>query len=98
MMNARFAALQTLERCRRDGAWSGRVLDRLSGSGELDRNEAALAANLSIGVLQNSAFLDYYIDSFSFLTRSRRMPRSMKPCPCAMPAGLAELRGLSMPC
>lgn len=62
MMNARFAALQTLERCRRDGAWSGRVLDRLSGSGELDRNEAALAANLSIGVLQNSAFLDYYID------------------------------------
>ncbi len=64
MSSARETALTVLERCRRDGAWSGRVLDRMLQDGRLDAREAALAAQLSLGVLQNSRFLDYYIDLY----------------------------------
>ena len=64
MSTAREAALTVLERCRRDGAWSGQVLDRLLQSGSLDAKDAALAVQLSLGVIQNSRFLDYYIDLY----------------------------------
>ena len=63
--NAREAALLALERCRRDGAWSGAVLDSLIRSQGLDRRDAALASQLCLGVLQNSAWLDHVIDSYS---------------------------------
>lgn len=62
MISARQAALTALERCRRDGAWSGQVLDRMLASGELDERESALAVRLCLGVLQNSRYLDHYID------------------------------------
>lgn len=64
MSNARQAALTVLERCRRDGAWSGQVLDQLLHSGALDAKEAALAVQLSLGVLQNSRYLDYAVDLY----------------------------------
>lgn len=64
MTTAREAALRVLERCRRDGAWSAQVLDQLLSSGNLTDRDAALAARLSLGVLQNDRYLDYYIDSF----------------------------------
>lgn len=64
MSTAREAALTVLERCRRDGAWSGQVLDQMLHSGALDAKEAALAVQLSLGVLQNSRFLDYAVDLY----------------------------------
>ncbi|MBR5342547.1 MAG: 16S rRNA (cytosine(967)-C(5))-methyltransferase RsmB [Oscillospiraceae bacterium] len=64
MTTAREAALRVLERCRRDGAWSAQVLDQLLSSGNLTDRDAALAARLSLGVLQNDRYLDFYIDSF----------------------------------
>ncbi len=64
MSTAREAALSVLERCRRDGAWSGQVLDRLLQSTALDSKDAALAVQLSLGVIQNSRYLDYYIDHY----------------------------------
>ena len=53
MNTAREAALSVLERCRRDGAWSGQVLDRLLQNSALDTKDAALAVQLSLGVIQN---------------------------------------------
>lgn len=64
MSSAREAALSVLERCRREDAWSGRVLDQLLQNGSLDARDAALAVQLSLGVIQNTRFLDYYIDLF----------------------------------
>lgn len=64
MSTAREAALSVLERCRRDGAWSGQVLDRLLQNGSLKPKDASLAVQLSLGVIQNSRYLDYYIDCF----------------------------------
>lgn len=64
MLTAREAALSVLERCRRDGAWSGLVLDRLIKSGDLNAKDASLAVRLSLGVIQNNRFLDYYIDYY----------------------------------
>lgn len=61
---ARSAALKALERCRRNGAWSGASIDSVISSGSLDRREAALAAKLCLGVLQNTELCDFYIDSF----------------------------------
>lgn len=62
---ARSAALSALERCRRDGAWSGVSIDNAIRKYELDRRDAALASNLCLGVLQNSSLCDFYIDCYS---------------------------------
>lgn len=61
MVNARMAALQTLERYRKDGAWVGSVMDGIIRKNALDRRDAALVSALTLGVLQNSAFFDYLI-------------------------------------
>lgn len=58
---ARQAALEALEKCRRSGAWSSASIDGVIKKYELDRRDAALASRLCLGVLQNSACLDYYI-------------------------------------
>lgn len=63
--NARRAALDALERCRRSGAWSGASVDGAIKKYGLDRRDAALAARLCLGVLQNAACLDFYISAFS---------------------------------
>ena len=62
---AREAALEALMRCRRDEAWSGATIDNAINKYGLDRRDAALAAKLSLGVLQNSVLCDYYIDFYS---------------------------------
>ena len=59
---ARAAALTALERCRKSGAWSGVTIDAAIKKGELDQRDGALATRLCLGVLQNSSYLDYYID------------------------------------
>ena len=63
-VNARQAALETLTRCRRDGAWSGASIDGGIKKYALDRRDAALASRLCLGVLQNEGLCDYYIGCF----------------------------------
>ena len=51
-MTAREAALTALERCRRDGAWSGSSIDGIIKKYALDRREAALAARLVVDAIR----------------------------------------------
>ena len=60
-MGARETALGVLIACRKDGGWSNGVLKELTARDRLDRREAALAARLSYGVLQNRLKLDFYL-------------------------------------
>jgi len=61
---ARDAALEAIIRCRRDDAWSGASIDNVINKYGLDRRDAALAAKLCLGVLQNSRLCDFYIDHY----------------------------------
>ena len=60
-MGARQTALGCLIACRRQGAWSDGVLKEHLLRDRLDRREAALAARLCYGVLQNRALLDFHL-------------------------------------
>ena len=60
-MGARETALNVLIACRKDGAWSNGVLKEYCAHDKLDKREAALAARLSYGVLQNRLRLDFYL-------------------------------------
>ena len=71
-LGGRQAALENLERFRRDGAWSGAGIDSSIKKYGLDAREAALAARLSLGVLQNSMLCDFYIGCFC---KSRLEPK-----------------------
>ena len=62
MGSGREAALEALTACRRLDAWSDGSLKAASRG--LDRREAALAARLTYGVLQNRALLDFYLDRY----------------------------------
>jgi len=61
----RRTALEALERFRRDGAWSRQVLTALTKKNTLDERDAALAARLFYGTLQNLALYDYYIGLYA---------------------------------
>ena len=60
-MGARETALNVLIACRKEGAWSNGVLKEYCTRDKLDRREAALAARLCYGVLQNRGKLDFYL-------------------------------------
>ncbi len=60
-MAARETALNALIACRKSGAWSNGVLKEYIARDGLDSREAALAARLCYGVLQNRLKLDYYL-------------------------------------
>ena len=60
-MGARETALNVLIACRKEGAWSNGVLKSYVSRDRLDRREAALAARLCYGVLQNRGKLDFYL-------------------------------------
>ena len=60
-MSARETALNVLIACRKNGAWSNGVLKEYCSRDKLDRREAALAARLCYGVLQNRGKLDFYL-------------------------------------
>lgn len=64
MVSARLAALQCLERYRRDGAWVSSVMDGIIRSNALSRRDAALVSALTLGVLQNSVYFDFLISRF----------------------------------
>ena len=65
MDKARAAALEIIERCRRNGAWSSATIDSVIIKYSLDARSAALASNISLGVMQNATLCDFYIDYFS---------------------------------
>ena len=60
-MSARETALNVLIACRRDDAWANGVLKEYIRRDGLDRRDAALAARLCYGVLQNRGKLDFYL-------------------------------------
>ncbi len=60
-MSARETALNVLLTCRIQGGWSNGALKDLVARDGLDRRDAALAARLSYGVLQNRQKLDFYL-------------------------------------
>ena len=62
---ARSAALRALLRCEKNGAWSGAVIDAALREQGLESRDAALAARLCLGVLQNDRYLDYHLDRLS---------------------------------
>ena len=90
---AREAALETLMRCRRDGAWSGASIDAGIKKYELSRRDAALASRLCLGVIQNSSLCDYYIGCYCW-TEYRPEPQSARRSPCAKVRAAREQRGL----
>ena len=63
MLSARETALKALISFRRDGAWPDLYLKKACEG--MGREESALCANLTYGVLQNRAYLDFLIGSFS---------------------------------
>ena len=60
-MSARKTALDALIACRKDGAWANGALKEYMVRDRLDRRDAALAARLCYGVLQNRNCLDFYL-------------------------------------
>ncbi len=68
----RRAALEALERFRRDAAWSRQVMGMTARKYALDGRDAALAARLFYGTLQNLALCDFYIDHY---TKGRLEPK-----------------------
>jgi len=66
-MPARAAALSVLIACRRAGAWPDGALKETLRRARLDARDAALAARLCYGVVQNRMLLDFYLSAF--LTR-----------------------------
>ena len=63
MMSARETALKALISFRREGAWPDLYLKKACEG--MGREESALCANLTYGVLQHRAYLDFLIGSFS---------------------------------
>ena len=60
-MGARETALNVLIACRKETAWSNGALKEYVQRDRLDSREAALAARLCYGVLQNRMKLDFYL-------------------------------------
>ena len=60
-MSARKTALNALIACRKEKAWSNGILKEYIQRDRLDRRDAALAARLCYGVLQNRMKLDFYL-------------------------------------
>lgn len=60
-MSARKTALDVLIACRKENAWSNGILKEYIVRDSLDSRDAALAARLCYGVLQNRNFLDFYL-------------------------------------
>ena len=60
-MSARNTALNALIACRKEKAWSNGILKEYIQRDRLDRRDAALAARLCYGVLQNRMKLDFYL-------------------------------------
>lgn len=65
LSSAREAAYAALMACEKQGAWSDQAIRSASKKWSLSPRDAALAARLCYGVVQNRLLLDFWIDSFS---------------------------------
>lgn len=74
-MTAREAALSVLEGFRRRGAWPDIALDHLIRRERLEPRDAALAQTLCLGVLQNRALLDFFVDAYSSVKTRKLEPK-----------------------
>ena len=63
-INAREVALEVLTACRKADAWADGALKSALGKEGLDNRDAALAAALTYGVLQNRILLDFRIAAY----------------------------------
>ena len=63
MLSARETALRALISFRREGAWPDLYLKKACA--DMRSEEAALASTITYGVLQNRAYLDFLLGSFS---------------------------------
>ena len=61
-LSARDTALEVLMQVHSANAWSDGALKRAIAKNGLDSRDAALCTRIAYGVLQNKAYLDYYID------------------------------------
>lgn len=63
-MTAREAAWSALQRWRKNGAWSDAALNIVLQNAQLAPRDAALAARICYGTLQNLALLDHYLAAY----------------------------------
>ena len=61
---SRKAALDSLNRCFKDGAWSSQLINSQAKKYQLDDRDLALASNIILGVLQNYMLLDFWINHY----------------------------------
>ena len=73
-MSARTTALCALIAVRRQGAWSDGILKEYVQRDRLERRDAALAATLTYGVMQNRMLLDHYLEQVVSGGLSRLQP------------------------
>ena len=90
-MDAREAALLTLNTCQRQGGWSDGALKKQLAAGGLEGREAALATQLCFGVVQNVILLDFYISKFSNIPLRRMESKVVQ----ALRLGLYQMLFLS---
>ncbi len=84
---AREAALLSLYECERRGSWSGEALKTHIRAARLDERDAALAAQLCYGVLQNRMLCDFYLDCYSSC-RTKKMETMLL---CILRLGVYQL-------
>ncbi len=75
MNDARKAALDVLEKCRRSGAWSDAVLGGTMEKAQLSGADRGFAAALSYGVIQNRMLLDHVIETHASIPLRRIEPK-----------------------
>lgn len=90
-MDAREAALLTLNTCQRQGGWSDGALKKQLAAGGLEGREAALATQLCFGVVQNEMLLDFYLSKFSNIPLRRMESKVVQ----ALRLGLYQMLFLS---
>ncbi|MGM9611947.1 MAG: 16S rRNA (cytosine(967)-C(5))-methyltransferase RsmB [Butyricicoccus sp.] len=73
--NAREAAAFTLFAMAEDGAWSDGALHHFLERARLDARDAALAARLAYGTLQNRSMCDFYLSKYSKIRLNKIAPR-----------------------
>lgn len=71
LSSAREAAYTALMACEKQGAWSDQAIRSASKKWNLSPRDAALAARLCYGVVQNRLLLDFWIDTFSSTPASK---------------------------
>ncbi len=73
--SARSAALAGLKAQRTQGTWPDQFVKRQLPALGLEGREAALAARLLYGVLQNQRLIDFYLDQYSKIKRNKIAPQ-----------------------